>query len=277
MGKAIKAAKEIATKHEAAVQELRDKAGDKADELLAEAEKLAASTTMTQTEAVYAIIQKMTDEANAQLVEGMSSSEAAEALALLGKPEAPAPSVTLEELEGIDDALWTQEETEGPRPAWRITDDGCADWACRKIAEEKAELDRIRELAEAQIQKIEEKLAAAERRYENGTRFLTGKLAEYFETVPHKATKTKESYRLLSGTLTRKFGGSQMKQDDAQLVQYLKDSGQLEFIKTEEKPKWGDFKKRLEIMGGSVVDKETGEIVEGVTVETKPDTFTVDV
>lgn len=277
MGKAIKATKELATKHEAAVQELRNKAGDKADGLLAEAEKLAASTTMTQTEAVYAIIQKMTDEENAQLVEGMSSSEAAEALAQLGKPEAPAPSVTLEELEGMDDALWTQEETEGPRPAWRITDDGCADWACRKIAEEKAELDRIRELAEAQIQKIEEKLAAAERRYENGTRFLTGKLAEYFETVPHKATKTKESYRLLSGTLTRKYGGAQMKQDDAQLVQYLKDSGQLEFIKTEEKPKWGEFKKRLEIMGGSAVDKETGEIVEGVQIIEKPDTFSVDV
>ncbi len=277
MGRAIKAAKEIATKHEAAVQELRNKAGDKADELLTEAEKLAASTTMTQTEAVYAIIQKMTDEANAQLVEGMSGDEAAEALAQLGKPEAPAPSVTLEELEGMDDALWTQEETEGPRPAWRITDDGCADWACRKIAEEKAELDRIRELAEAQIQKIEEKLAAAERRYENGTRFLTGKLAEYFETVPHKTTKTKASYRLLSGTLTRKFGGTTMKQDDEKLVQFLKDSGQLEFIKTEEKPRWGDFKKRLEIMGGSVVDKETGEIVEGVSVETKPDTFTVDV
>lgn len=277
MGRAIKAAKEIATKHEAAVQELRNKAGDKADELLAEAEKLAASTTMTQTEAVYAVIQKMADEANAQLVGGMSSDEAAEALAQLGKSEAPAPSVTLEELEGMDDALWTQEETEGPRPAWRITDDGCADWACRKIAEEKAELDRIRELAEAQIQKIEEKLAAAERRYENGTRFLTGKLAEYFETVPHKATKTKESYRLLSGTLTRKYGGAQMKQDDAQLVQYLKDSGQLEFIKTEEKPKWGEFKKRLEIMGGSAVDKETGEIVEGVQIIEKPDTFSVDV
>lgn len=99
MGKAIKAAKEIATKYEAAVQELRDKAGDKADELLAEAEKLAASTTMTQTEAVYAIIQKMTEE-NAQAIGGVSSSEAAEALAQLGKPEAPAPSVTLEDLEG---------------------------------------------------------------------------------------------------------------------------------------------------------------------------------
>ena len=217
---------------------------------------------------------------------GITTDEAGKALTVAGaamaapatQEEPQAPAVTLDELEGMDDALWVQEETEDtPRPAWRITDDGCADWACRKIAEEKAELDRIRELADAQIQKIEEKVAAAERRFQNGTRFLTGKLAEYFETVPHKTTKTKASYRLLSGTLTRKFGGTTMKQDDEKLVQFFKDSGQLEFIKTEEKPRWGDFKKRLEIIGGSVVDKETGEIVEGVTVETKPDTFTVDV
>lgn len=217
---------------------------------------------------------------------GITTDEAGKALTVAGaamaapatQEEPQAPAVTLDELEGMDDALWAQEETEdAPRPAWRITDDGCADWACRKIAEEKAELDRIRELADAQIQKIEEKVAEAERRFQNGTRFLTGKLAEYFETVPHKTTKTKASYRLLSGTLTRKFGGTTMKQDDEKLVQFFKDSGQLEFIKTEEKPRWGDFKKRLEIIGGSVVDKETGEIVEGVTVETKPDTFTVDV
>lgn len=210
---------------------------------------------------------------------GITTDEAGAAMAAPAAQEEPqAPAVTLDELEGMDDALWTQDEAEdAPRPAWRITDDGCADWACRKIAEEKAELDRIRELADAQIQKIEEKVAAAERRFQNGTRFLTGKLAEYFETVPHKTTRTKASYRLLSGTLTRKFGGTTMKQDDEKLVQFFKDSGQLEFIKTEEKPRWGDFKKRLEIIGGSVVDKETGEIVEGVTVETKPDTFTVDV
>ena len=191
-----------------------------------------------------------------------------------------APAVTLDELEGMDMSVFGQDETEAedaPRPAWRITDDGCADWACRKIAEERAELARIRELAEAQIARIEEKLAAAERRCENGTRFLTSKLAEYFETVPHKTTKTKASYRLLSGTLTRKFGGATMEKDDSKLVEFLKASGNLEFIKTEEKPKWGDFKKRLEIVGGSVVDKETGEIVEGVQLIEKPDTFAVDV
>lgn len=237
---------------------------------ITKAKEIAAETKNTTAASAAGIA---TDKA------GKALAEAGAAMAAPAAQEEPqAPAVTLDELEGMDDALWTQDEAEdAPRPAWRITDDGCADWACRKIAEEKAELDRIRELADAQIQKIEEKVAAAERRFQNGTRFLTGNLAEYFETVPHKTTKTKASYRLLSGTLTRKFGGTTMKQDDEKLVQFLKDSGQLEFIKTEEKPRWGDFKKRLEIIGGSVVDKETGEIVEAVQIIEKPDTFTVDV
>lgn len=179
------------------------------------------------------------------------------------EPEAPA--VTLDELEGMDMNMFDVEETESaPRPVWRITDDGCADWACQKIAEEKAELDRITSLA-------------AQRRYENGTRFLTGKLAEYFETVPHKTTKTKHSYRLLSGTLVKKIGGRTMKQDDDALLAYLKASDNEDMIQTTEKPKWGEFKKRLEIVGGQIVDKTTGELVEGVQIIEKPDTFTVDV
>lgn len=186
-------------------------------------------------------------------------------------------AATLEELEALNmEAFAYQEEPEQPHE-WRIADDGCADWAVQKIAEERAELARIKELAEAQIARIEEKLAAAERRCENGTRFLTGKLAEYFGTVPHKKTKTTESYRLLSGSLKMKLGGVSMKQDDAKLVEFLKASGQTDYIKVTEAPKWGDFKKRLEVVGGSVVDKESGEIIEGVELITKPDVFTVEV
>lgn len=171
----------------------------------------------------------------------------------------------------------TEETESAPRPVWRITDDGCADWACRKIAEEKTELDRITALGENQIEKIQQRIDAAQRRYENGTRFLTGKLAEYFETVPHKTTKTKHSYRLLSGTLVKKIGGRTMKQDDDALLAYLKASGNEDMIQNTEKPKWGEFKKQLEIVGGQIVDKTTGELVEGVQIIEKPDTFTVDV
>lgn len=152
------------------------------------------------------------------IAEAEQAAEIKEATAApTAEPEAPA--VTLDELEGMDMNMFDVEETESaPHPVWRITDDGCADWACQKIAEEKAELDRITSLADSQIEKIQQRVEAAQRRYENGTRFLTGKLAEYFETVPHKTTKTKHSYRLLSGTLVKKIGGRTMKQDDDALL-----------------------------------------------------------
>lgn len=186
-------------------------------------------------------------------------------------------NATLDELEGLDmDAFAYMEQPEGPRK-WRIADDECADWAVAKIAEERAELARIKALADEQINRIMEKVQAAEKRCENGTAYLTSKLAEYFNTVPHKKTKTTESYRLLSGTLKMKLGGVSMKQDDEKLLEYLKASGHEDMIKTTEKPKWGEFKKRLEIIGGQIIDNTTGEIVEGVEVIETPNAFSVDV
>lgn len=75
------------------------------------------------------------------IAEAEQAAEIKEATAApTAEPEAPA--VTLDELEGMDMNMFDVEETESaPHPVWRITDDGCADWACQKIAEEKAELD----------------------------------------------------------------------------------------------------------------------------------------
>ena len=162
-------------------------------------------------------------------------------------------------------------------PPWKIENDSLADWALRKIAAEKEELQRIKDIAQEQIDKINLKVEAAERRYENGTRFLTGKLGEYFATVPHKTTKTTESYRLLSGTLKLKKGGIQMEKDDDALVQYLWENGQDGMSKVTRKPNWAEYKKRLQVVDGAVIDTETGEAVSGVTAVEKPDEFKVEV
>ena len=190
--------------------------------------------------------------------------------------EQEGPAVTVDELEGMNMEDLTAEEP-GATKVFKITDDSLADWAVRKIADERAELARLKELADEQIARIMEKVAAAEKRCENNTSFMTSKLAEYFETVPHKETKTKHSYRLLSGALVKKIGGVSMKQDDEKLLEYFKNSGNDDMIQTVEKPKWGEFKKRLEIVGGQIVDKDTGEIVEGVEIVEKPDTFVVEI
>ncbi|WP_339060055.1 host-nuclease inhibitor Gam family protein [Tepidibacillus marianensis] len=94
--------------------------------------------------------------------------------------------ITLEELETIDLPGDLPAEAQPQRKEFMITDDGCADWAIRKIKEEKQEYDRIRELGEQQIAEIQEKIDQAKRRFEQNTGFLTSKLAQYFNTVPHK-------------------------------------------------------------------------------------------
>lgn len=185
----------------------------------------------------------------------------------------PLPAATLEQLEEYD--LGTVVEDE--RPPFRITDDRCADWAVRKIAEERSEYERLKALADEQIGRINERVEAAKRRCDNGTAFLIGCLAAYFDTVPHKATKTTEKYRLLSGTLVKKKGGIKAKADDAVLVPWLRANGLEELVKVEESAKWGELKKRLTYAGEIAVIADTGLIVEGVTAYEAPDTFTVDV
>ena len=170
------------------------------------------------------------------------------------------PAATLDELEQVD--LGTV--AEGERAPFRITDDRCADWAIRKIADE-------------QIAAINEKVVAARKRMENGTSYLTSCLADFFATVPHKETKTTEKYRLLSGTLTFKKGTTKTKLDETKLVPWLKANGYGELVKVEESTRWADLKKLLSYTGDIATLTETGEIVEGVTVYETPGIFTVDV
>ncbi len=182
------------------------------------------------------------------------------------------PATSLEELEELDLGAVGQDE----RPPFRITDDRCADWAVRKIAEERSEYERLKELGEQQIAAIQEKIAAAERRYNNGTAFLTSCLADFFQTVPHKSTKTTEKYRLLSGTLTLKKGAPKATVDDEKLVPWLKANGFGDFVKVAESAKWGELKKKVMFVGSVATIEETGEIVEGITITETPDTFKVE-
>lgn len=175
-----------------------------------------------------------------------------------------------------------KEFTEGLIPAdagdegWKIVNDSAADWAVRKIKEEQDEYARLNALAHDQISEINMNVEAAEKRMENRTGYLKSKLAEYFMTVPHRETKTQAKYRLLSGELVYTKPKYKIeKSDEAALVQWLKETGNTEFVKTVETPAWGEFKKRCAIAGAAVVDTDTGEVVEGMRVVPVEGTFDV--
>lgn len=159
--------------------------------------------------------------------------------------------------------------------AWKITNDSAADWAVRKIKEEQDEYARLNALAHDQISEINMKIEAAEKRMQNKTSYLKSKLAEYFGTVPHRETKTQAKYRLLSGELVFTKEKQTFEKDDETLLAYLKESGNKEFVKTEEKPIWGEFKKLLTIVDGKAVNSETGEVIDCIRISTKEATFDV--
>lgn len=167
------------------------------------------------------------------------------------------------------------DDENAPKPEFTIDNDKLAEWALKKIREEKEEFERIKALAEEVIAEANFKIEQAKKRYEANSSFLTSKLAEYFERVPKKATKTQETYRLLSGTLVRRFATVKPTPDKEKLAQWLKTNGYTDYIKTIEEPKWGEFKKLLNTEGNIPIIKDTGEIVEGVALVENPPEFKI--
>jgi hypothetical protein len=158
-----------------------------------------------------------------------------------------------------------------------IDNDQKADWALRKIREERSELERLSELAAAQKAEIDFRLDAAKKRCEQETGSLLALLGAYFDTVPHRKTKTQEQYRLLSGSLVRKLGGIDYQRDDGKLTGWMMEHEFDELVDVKVTPKWGSFKRLLtaDPETGVVVLAETGEVVEGLKAERKSDTFDV--
>lgn len=159
-----------------------------------------------------------------------------------------------------------------------ITDDNLADWALRKIRDEEAERDRLISIAQNQIQELQEKMKDPNEKCDRDTSFLKGCLAQYMNKVPHKSTKTQETYQLLTGKLVLKKPSQKMiVPDDNKLLDYLDKESYKDYIKTKCSPDWAGFKKILEIQNGDVINKETGEVInpEIIAIEDVPASFDI--
>lgn len=158
---------------------------------------------------------------------------------------------------------------------WNINNDVEAERAVRKIIDEVAECNRIIFTCQTFINEYQAKIEKAKEDLENRTRWLKEQLKFYFETVPVKSTKTQSTYTLPSGTLKLKFGTPEFIRDDDKLIEFLEqDPEKIQFIKIKKSPDWANFKKQLQFKDGKAIT-EDGEIVKGVSVVDRPDTFEV--
>ena len=117
---------------------------------------------------------------------------------------------------------------------------------------------------EAWTEYYERQLSVIRRANEDTEAYFAALLADYFDTVPHKATKTQESYSLPSCKLVLKAQQPEFNRDETVLCDYLDKKGRDDLVRITRRADWAALKKTLKVMeDGTCVDAD-GEVVEGV-------------
>ena len=173
----------------------------------------------------------------------------------------------------LDDDFEFPTEQEEPS-TWKISDEATADWAIRQIKAERARRDIYINAAKEHIASLNDKITHMQEQCDKKTAFLLSRLNDNLDVLPVKKTKTQVSFDLPSGKLVRKNSYQSFERDDAKLMEYVHCSSP-ELIKIKEEIDWSSLKKDLDIVNGIVVRKSTGEVVTGVSVIEKPETFDV--
>lgn len=149
-----------------------------------------------------------------------------------------------------------------------IDTDAKAQWALDKIREARADRD-------AWVKWYKDKIAEIEAQTDFNTMNLERMLAEYFATVPHKKTKTQETYPLKGGKLILKTQNPEYKRDDKTVIDWLKQNNMTDFIKVKEELDWSGLKGVTAALEGNIVT-EDGEIIPGIEVIEREAKFVVD-
>lgn len=150
-----------------------------------------------------------------------------------------------------------------------VDNDQKAEWAAKKIREARQDTQKWTEYYERQ-------LSAIRRANEDTEAYFAALLADYFETVPHKATKTQESYSLPSCKLVLKAQQPEFNRDEAVLCDYLDKKGRDDLVKITRRADWAALKKTIKVMeDGTCVDAD-GEVVEGVQAFSRQPEFKIE-
>ena len=124
-----------------------------------------------------------------------------------------------------------------------VDSDSKADWCCKIIKQEQAEVERLSNTIDEEIEILKAKKERLQQQLENKIGFLKGKLANYFETVEKKELKTCFKYKLPSADLVFVKPTIQYERDNDKILSWLTEHSKYEYIKTNPTVDWAELKK----------------------------------
>ena len=172
----------------------------------------------------------------------------------------------------------SQNESEG----FVVDNDKKATWCLRKIKHMTEKQSENEKLAKEQIAEIEEEIKEVRRwleeensRLDNNIGFMETKLENYAHRLREDDPDLK-THKLPFGSLKFRAQRPKWKYDDDKLLNFAEDA-MADVIKIKKKVDKRKLKKRLEVVDGKAIIKDTGEIVEGIKVTDRPEKFKVDI
>ena len=145
-----------------------------------------------------------------------------------------------------------------------IDSDSKADWALEKIKQHKEEIREKEELADERINQIMYWLESETQSIEKNIEHLECLLAEYAKNIKENNPDFKTK-KLPFGKIQYRSQRQKWHYKD-DLLEYA-ESSMPDIVKIKKQIDKKKLKNKCEVVGGKVVNKETGEVITGVEVE----------
>lgn len=155
-----------------------------------------------------------------------------------------------------------------------VDDEQKANWALRKIGELQKEMKDNTRLAEKEIDKIKRWEKQQNNRLSESVNYFEGLLADYARQKREQDPKFK-SLSLPNGRIGFRKQQPKWIYDDKTLLKYLERTELDELIRVNKAPNKSEIRKVFDVVGDKVVNKETGEVVEGIEIVHRDETFNV--
>lgn len=172
----------------------------------------------------------------------------------------------------LNEYLETKEQTE--QEAFTVDTDEKANWALRKIKQHQEQQEQNNALATAEVDKIESWNKEENKKAQDSIDYFQGLLAAY-ALKKREADPKFKTQKLPNGSIKFRKQQPAYHYDDEKLVESLKKSDRSDLIKVKESPDKTAVKKSFVVNEDKLINPETGEVVEGVTVEEREDKFEV--
>ncbi|WP_432401026.1 host-nuclease inhibitor Gam family protein [Wukongibacter sp. M2B1] len=177
------------------------------------------------------------------------------------------------EIEDINEMSFESSE-EKLRERFKITDLDQANWALRKLAALNKQEAETKELADKERDRIKSWEDKELDSIDRSRSFFEGLLTVYF--MDEKQHNSKFKISTPYGKVSTRKQQPKWEYDEEKVIQSLKDTKNLELIRTKELPDKTAIKKVVSVLDGQVVD-EDGQIIEGIKVTEQPEKIVIKV